>query len=142
LSILPILDVNLNSYLFPFVSRKHAAFFIGTGNKMICFGGIDKENNTRGDLNVLDTNDEEVDVLDAFVAMGGNADTSGSVNIDKLTAQLVSYGLTIDLAGLMSELDEDGSGDIEYEEFVQLMTSHKEALELANAEQSALNASS
>ena len=109
--------------------RKHAAFFIGTGNKMLFFGRIDEENNTKADLRALDTNDEEVDVLDAFVSMGGNADKSGCVKVDVVTRQLKSYGLEINLEAFLAEVDDDGNGEIEYEEFVLMMANQKAAME-------------
>eukprot|EP00938_MAST-03A_sp_MAST-3A-sp1_P000652 g652.t1 len=47
--------------------------------------------------------DDESDILDAFVACGGNSDKS-------------------DIEALIDEIDTDGSGEIEYEEFKVLMS--------------------
>nr|7K5B_R Chain R, Dynein light chain 4A [Tetrahymena thermophila] len=62
--------------------------------------------------------DDDQDLVDAFVAMGGNADTTGSVDANRLI-QIVKeeFEMTIDIVGLIREIDKDGSGEIEYEEF-------------------------
>ena len=68
--------------------------------------------------------------MDAFVAMGGNEDKSGKVYIthifkvdaDKLIDIIKNeFELTIDIENLIKEIDEDGSGEIEYDEFKALL---------------------
>lgn len=61
-------------------------------------------------------------MIDAFVAVGGNEDTSGKVDADKLI-QIIKkeFELTIDIEGLIKEIDADGSGEIEFNEFFDLL---------------------
>ena len=69
--------------------------------------------------------DNDVDTLDAFVAMGGNDDTSGKVDADKLINIIKNeFQMTIDIESLIKEIDKDGSGEIEYDEFKSLMSNN------------------
>ena len=68
--------------------------------------------------------DDESDMIDAFVACGGNADKSGHVERSMLVKIIkVDFGLTIDIEGLIEEVDVDGSGELEYDEFKVLLSS-------------------
>ena len=68
--------------------------------------------------------DDESDMIDAFVACGGNADKSGHVERTTLVKIIkVDFGLTIDIEGLIEEVDVDGSGELEYDEFKVLLSS-------------------
>ena len=62
--------------------------------------------------------DDETDMIDAFVALGGGADKSGHI-LRSLLVQVIKedFGLPIDIEGMIDELDEDGSGEIEWVEF-------------------------
>eukprot|EP00939_MAST-03C_sp_MAST-3C-sp1_P000180 g180.t1 len=67
--------------------------------------------------------DDESDILDAFVACGGNADKSGNVHRGTLVKIIKhDFALTIDIEALIDEIDTDRSGEIEYEEFKMLMS--------------------
>eukprot|EP01029_Cantina_marsupialis_P028188 TRINITY_DN775837_c0_g1_i1.p1 TRINITY_DN775837_c0_g1~~TRINITY_DN775837_c0_g1_i1.p1 ORF type:complete len:149 (-),score=41.66 TRINITY_DN775837_c0_g1_i1:119-565(-) len=69
------------------------------------------------------TFDDESDMIDAFVACGGSADKSGHVERDTLIKIIKhDFGLTIDIEELISEIDEDGSGEIEFDEFKTLLS--------------------
>ena len=58
------------------------------------------------------------DLLDAYVAMGGEADGGGCVDADKLIDTIKNeFEMTIDIEKLIEEIDEDGSGEIEFDEF-------------------------
>lgn len=62
------------------------------------------------------------DLLDAYVAMGGEADGGGCVDADKLIDTIKNeFEMTIDIEKLIEEIDEDGSGEIEFEEFQALL---------------------
>jgi len=62
--------------------------------------------------------EDEKDMVDAFVAMGGNKDKSGSINADLLINVLKNqFKMTINIEALIKEVDEDESGQIEYWEF-------------------------
>lgn len=64
----------------------------------------------------------EDDLLDAFVAMGGEQDGGGCVHREKLIDTIKKeFEMTIDIEALINEVDEDGSGEIEFDEFVQLL---------------------
>jgi len=61
-------------------------------------------------------------MIDAFVAMGGNVDTSGHVNAELLIEIIKKeFELTIDIEGLIKEVDTDNSGKIEFDEFKELL---------------------
>jgi hypothetical protein len=62
--------------------------------------------------------------VDAFVACGGNADKSGHVQRATLVKIIkVDFGLTIGIEELIDAIDSDGSGEIEYDEFKELLSS-------------------
>jgi Ca2+-binding EF-hand superfamily protein len=67
--------------------------------------------------------DFENDMVDAFISCGGNEDTSGNVKRDTLI-QIIKYdfGLTIDIEELIDQVDADGSGEIEFDEFKELLS--------------------
>lgn len=53
----------------------------------------------------------EDDLLDAFVAMGGQPDGDGSIDADKLITTIKrDFEMTIDIENLILKIDEDGSG--------------------------------
>jgi hypothetical protein len=61
--------------------------------------------------------------VDAYVACGGAADKSGHVERETLVKIIKEdFGLTIDIEKLIDDIDEDGSGEIEYGEFRQLLS--------------------
>eukprot|EP00959_Pyramimonas_sp_CCMP1952_P044801 935798-Pyramimonas_sp.AAC.1 len=57
----------------------------------------------------------------AFVAMGGNEDKSGELNTEKLKTVVKDYRLSINIDGLLLDIDSDSSGYIDYEEFMTLL---------------------
>ena len=62
------------------------------------------------------------DLLDAYVAMGGDEDGGGCVDADKLIETIKNeFQMTIDIEALIKEVDEDGSGEIEFDEFKELL---------------------
>jgi Ca2+-binding EF-hand superfamily protein len=64
----------------------------------------------------------ELDTFDAFVAMGGDPSGAGSIDAPKLIKILRDdFEMTIDIEKLIKDIDEDGSGAIEYEEFRKLL---------------------
>ena len=66
----------------------------------------------------------EEDTLDAFVAMGGETDGDGSIDAQKLIRIIRDeFEMTIDIEKLIADIDEDGSGEIEYDEFRNLLSS-------------------
>lgn len=94
---------------------------------------------------------DETDTIEAFVALGGNADKTGEISTEKLravvkvrnciratpvkgssctysnsfrpfsTSPLQDFGLTIDIEKLIRETDADGSGKVDYNEFKAMM---------------------
>ena len=67
---------------------------------------------------------DESELLDAFVAMGGQPDGEGSVDAAKLIQTIKEeFQMTIDIVKLIAEVDEDGSGEIEFDEFKSLLQS-------------------
>ena len=64
----------------------------------------------------------EEELLEAFVAMGGQPDGDGFIDADKLIHTIKNeFEMTIDIEALIQEVDEDGSGEIEFDEFQQLL---------------------
>jgi centrin-2 len=69
--------------------------------------------------------DDDSDTLDAFVAMGGQADKEGSVDANQLINIIKNeFEMTIDIENLINEIDKDKSGKIEYDEFKTLLKSN------------------
>ena len=67
------------------------------------------------------------DTLDAFVSLGGEQDGTGHINASVLIDIVKKdFEMTIDIEKLIREIDEDGSGEIEYEEFMELLCSKAE----------------
>ena len=67
---------------------------------------------------------DETELLDAYVSMGGEADGGGCVDAKKLIYTIKQeFGMTIDIEKLIDEIDEDGSGEIEFDEFKALLES-------------------
>lgn len=57
------------------------------------------------------------DLLEAYVACGGDADGGGCVNADILVRVIKNdFELAIDIQELIAAVDEDGSGEIEFDE--------------------------
>ena len=68
----------------------------------------------------------EEDLLDAYVAMGGQADGDGYIDAEKLIKTIKKdFQMTIDIERLIEKIDEDGSGKIEFDEFCELLKSAK-----------------
>ena len=58
------------------------------------------------------------------MAMGGEADGEGSIDADMLIDIIKNkFEMTIDIEKLIQDIDEDGSGEIEYDEFRNLLSS-------------------
>ena len=70
-------------------------------------------------------NDKNRDVVEAYVASGGNADRSGHVDAQLLRDRVNQFALSADIDRLLEEIDEDGSGTVEYDEFSSLLLSLK-----------------
>ena len=68
--------------------------------------------------------DNEEDTLLAYVAMGGQEDKEGFVDANKLIKIIRDdFEMTIDIEQLIKDIDDDGSGKIEYGEFNSLLNS-------------------
>lgn len=71
----------------------------------------------------------EEDLLDAFVAMGGQPDGDGSIDADMLIDTIKNrFEMTINIEELIEAVDEDGSGEIEFDEFKTLLQAGGEDL--------------
>jgi Ca2+-binding EF-hand superfamily protein len=66
--------------------------------------------------------DKQNDMIDAFVACGGDEDLGGCVRKETLISIIKDeFSLPIDIERLINEIDTDGSGEIEYDEMVELL---------------------
>ena len=55
--------------------------------------------------------------------MGGDEDGGGCVDAEKLISTIKQeFGMTIDIERLIEQIDEDGSGEIEFDEFRALLS--------------------
>lgn len=73
------------------------------------------------------------DILDAFVAMGGDEDGGGNVDAEKLIDIIRNdFNLTIDIEGMIKDIDTDKSGEIELVEFQSLLESEVQNPEIVN----------
>lgn len=67
--------------------------------------------------------DDESDLIDAYVACGGMPDKSGFVKRETLVKIIKhDFGLPIDIEELINKIDADGSGEIEFDEFKDLLS--------------------
>lgn len=64
---------------------------------------------------------DDSDLLDAFMALGGNADKSGTISVALLKEIMDKFGLFLDEKKLLEEIDVDGSGSIDFFEFKTLI---------------------
>ncbi|KAK9825064.1 hypothetical protein WJX74_005608 [Apatococcus lobatus] len=62
------------------------------------------------------------DTKEAFVALGGNADASGTISADRLRKTLKGFELTLDLESPLAKLDKEQTGILTYQQFKALMT--------------------
>jgi len=67
--------------------------------------------------------DHQGDMADAFIACGGDEDLGGCVKRETLI-QIVKeeFGLPINIEELINQIDADGSGEIEFDEFEELLS--------------------
>mmetsp|Transcript_11087 Transcript_11087/g.18962 ORF Transcript_11087/g.18962 Transcript_11087/m.18962 type:complete len:154 (-) Transcript_11087:998-1459(-) len=64
---------------------------------------------------------EDKGTVAAFVAMGGNPDKTGELNTDRLKKVIKDYRLSINIEGLLHDIDSDSSGYIDFNEFKTLL---------------------
>ncbi|KAF8062046.1 TMN7 [Scenedesmus sp. PABB004] len=64
----------------------------------------------------------ETDTLDAFVALGGGADRSGRIRLEKLRATIKAFELTLDIDRFVREADLDLNGTIDFAEFKAILS--------------------
>ena len=65
---------------------------------------------------------DELGTIQAFIALGGNEDKTGTISTEKITAVCTEFDLTIDIHALIKEFDADGSGEVDYDEFKDMMS--------------------
>ena len=77
------------------------------------------------EINLKDEEDEfDIDILNTFVAMGGNSDKTGAVKKQKLVDIIkTQFGLTIDIEQMFEEANIETDKDLEYPDFVCLLES-------------------
>jgi calmodulin len=67
--------------------------------------------------------DDESDMIDAFVACGGEPDKTGSVRSDTLIRIIKSdFGLTIDIEEMINKVEKEGSGSLNFSKFKLLLS--------------------
>ena len=79
----------------------------------------------------------ENDLLDAYVAMGGDKDGGGAIDSNMLVRTIRDeFEMTIDIEALIAEADEDGSGEIEFDEFRDMLQGRVSQMMPFDAEES------
>ena len=72
--------------------------------------------------NLAENLDDENDMIDAFVAYGGQRDKGGHVKRDTMIKIIKhDFGLTIDIEELINKIDTDGLGEINFDEFLLML---------------------
>ena len=67
--------------------------------------------------------DKHSDMMDAYIACGGDEDLGGCVQRETLVHIVKEeFGLPIDIEELINRIDADGSGEIEFDEFEELLS--------------------
>ena len=62
--------------------------------------------------------------------MGGEPDGEGFIDADKLIDTIKNeFEMTIDIENLILKIDEDGSGEIEFDEFKELLRAAKKRID-------------
>jgi hypothetical protein len=87
---------------------------------------------------------EELETLEAFVALGGRRDKSGFVNAEIIKLVISDFGLSLEVAELLALLDDDQNGELDFEEFEQLFLQedmHKWNRTAANASKQSASSS-
>ncbi|KAL3144444.1 hypothetical protein ABBQ32_004189 [Trebouxia sp. C0010 RCD-2024] len=91
----------------------------GEGSREIGLEDVLRLLESRKQHSAADTDD--TDTVEAFVALGGKADRSGKVLVEKLRNTIKEFELTIDLDMMLAELDKEQTGSIDYKEFKSLL---------------------
>ncbi len=68
---------------------------------------------------------QDRDVQEAFELLGGGPGTEGQVSVEKMKLFASGAQLTIDVDKFVGEVDEDGSGLVDYDEFCKLFADSK-----------------
>ncbi|CAG9333734.1 unnamed protein product [Blepharisma stoltei] len=76
------------------------------------------------ELNLKDEEEVDIDIVNTFVAMGGNIDRTGVVKKQKLIDIIkVEFGLTIDIEAMFEEAGLDVEDDLNFYDFTCLLES-------------------
>jgi calmodulin len=69
------------------------------------------------------SDDDDSDLVDAYVACGGPFDKSGFV-LGETIVRIIKhdFGLTIDIEDMISKIDHEGTGEIRFEDFKMLLS--------------------
>ncbi|CAM9115365.1 unnamed protein product [Pylaiella littoralis] len=63
------------------------------------------------------------DLVDAFVACGGNPDETGSADVSKIVKIVkTDFGLDVDIEGIIDTLDVDAAGQLGFAQFKEMLT--------------------
>jgi Ca2+-binding EF-hand superfamily protein len=76
---------------------------------------------------------KDVDTLRAFVALGGGNDRTGDISTEDLRSTCKAFQLTIDIDRMIHEVDEDGSGAIDYDEFAAMWAADPDEISSTDA---------
>lgn len=62
-------------------------------------------------------------IVDAFVACGGNPDETGSADVSKIVKIVkTDFGLDVDIEGIIDTLDVDAAGQLGFAQFKEMLT--------------------
>ncbi|KRX00133.1 hypothetical protein PPERSA_10632 [Pseudocohnilembus persalinus] len=72
---------------------------------------------------LIENEKEEMDTLEAYVSLGGDASKEGEIGTEQLVKIIKDeFNMTIDIERLINEIDTDKSGKISYMEFKTLLS--------------------
>lgn len=74
---------------------------------------------------IQENNEEAENIMCAFVALGGNADFTGTVSCARLRDMVNVFDLDLDVDALLELLDDDANGFVDYREFSALFGTQK-----------------
>ncbi|CAM9528141.1 unnamed protein product [Discosporangium mesarthrocarpum] len=68
-------------------------------------------------------NGDSGDLVDAFVACGGSPDETGSADVRKIVKIVkMDFGLDVDIEGIIESLDAEGTGQLGFTQFKEMLT--------------------
>eukprot|EP00792_Barthelona_sp_PAP020_P005290 TRINITY_DN2584_c0_g2_i1.p1 TRINITY_DN2584_c0_g2~~TRINITY_DN2584_c0_g2_i1.p1 ORF type:complete len:157 (-),score=51.17 TRINITY_DN2584_c0_g2_i1:85-555(-) len=72
--------------------------------------------------------DDDNDTLEAFVALGGNPDKTGTVLIETINTTIAEYGLAHNVNDITQKFNDNDNGKLDYESFALMLTDRNKSV--------------